>query len=234
MILCTRCHEMATKGVLKETKQRHFKENPFNRKHNFSHGKLWVDEEPGTVLLSNISLVGDGCFVSVGGKCLVRLVVGPARNIDLSLSLHNKSDGLLVEVERSEWKAGDPSIWDLESDYQFLKLRSKPHDVLLEIDARKNPLRIRAQLWYQRSRIDCRPSRIVLSTPAVRNMVISGGSLQGQQVAVSADGKAAGIIPSNIHPDDPLFGVNARRKKQEQKSGPLTVPAATPRIEGVD
>jgi hypothetical protein len=215
MILCTRCHEMATKGALKEPKQRHFKQFPFNRKHNLAHGKLWVDEEPGTVLLSDISLVGDGCFVSVGGKCLVRLEVGPARNVDLSLSLYDKNDSLLMEVERSEWKTGDPSIWDLESDYQHVRLRSKPHDVLLEIDARKNPLRIRAQLWYQGSRIDCRPSRMVLNTPAVKGMVVSGGSLQGHRVAVSADGKAVGIIPSNIHPDDPLFGANARRKKEE-------------------
>jgi hypothetical protein len=205
---------MATKGALKEPRQRHFKQFPFNRKHNFVHGKLWVDEEPGTVLLSDISLVGDGCFVSVGTKCLVRLEVGPERNVDLSLSLYDKNHGLLVEVERSEWKTGDPSIWDLESDYQYLKVRSRPHDVLLEIDAGKNPLRIRAQLWYQGSRIDCRPSRMVLNTAVVRNMVVSGGSLQGHKIAVSADGNAVGIIPSNIHPDDPLFGANAGRKKE--------------------
>ena len=195
MILCTRCHEMATKGVLKEAKQRHFKQNPFNRKHNFVHGKLWVDEAPGTVVLSDISLVGDGCFVSVGPKCLVKLEVGPERNLDLSLSLYDKSDNLLLDVERSEWRAGEPSIWDMESDYQYLKLRSKPHDVLLEIDARKDPLCMRAQLWYQGTRIDCRPSRMVLNSPSVRNMVVSGGSLSGHRVAVSGMGKPSESSP---------------------------------------
>lgn len=214
MILCPNCHDMATKGAMKESAQRKYKARPHNVKHGYARGKLHVDEAPGTVLLSDISLVGEGCFVSVGQKCLVRLAIGDDGELALSLSLYDKDDSLLIEVEDSEWTAGDPSIWDLESDYQFLKLRSKPRDVLLEIDARKDPLRVRAQLWYSGTRIDGKPSRMTLNTPGVKNFVISGGEMSGHRIAVSADGRASGIVPMNIHPDDPLFGIN-RTKKAE-------------------
>jgi hypothetical protein len=146
MILCDEVPRDGHRRRAQGTKAAGFQASSVQPKSNFVHGKLSVDEEPGTVLLSDISLVGDGCFVSVGPKCLVRLEVGPERNVDLSLSLYDKNDRLLAGVERSEWKTGDPSTRDLDSDYQYLKLRSKPHDVLLEIDTGKNPLRIRAQL----------------------------------------------------------------------------------------
>jgi hypothetical protein len=45
--------------------------------------------------------------------------------------------------------------------------------------------------------------------------MIQGGALSGYRIATSADGKSSGIVPMNIHPDDPLFGVNAQRKKEE-------------------
>ncbi len=215
MLLCPTCHDMATKGALKEPRQRHFKEHPFNRKRGYSKGKLWVNAPTGTVLLSSTSLIGGGCFVSVGSECLVKLDVGPEGSIELSLVIYDKSDSLLVVVDHNEWKAGDPSVWDLESDYQFLKIRSKRYDVLLEINAQKEPLRIRAQLWHKGTRIDCKPSQMEMSTPTEKNMVIRGGSLSGFRIATSADGKSTGIVPMNIHPDDPLFGVNAQRKKKE-------------------
>lgn len=66
MILCPNCHAMATKNVLPESKQRRFKDHPFNRERGYSKGRLWVNEAVGTVLLSDTSLIGNGCFVSVG------------------------------------------------------------------------------------------------------------------------------------------------------------------------
>jgi hypothetical protein len=58
----------------------------------------------------------------------VKLDVGPEGSIELSLVLYDKSDTLLVVIDHNEWKAGDPSLWDLESDYQFLK--SGPNDMM--------------------------------------------------------------------------------------------------------
>jgi len=218
MLLCPNCHDMATKGSLKEPKQRQFKEQPFNRKHGYAKGKLWVDAPGGTILLSSTNLVGQGCFVSVGPTCLVRIEVGDEGNLELYLALYDKTDKLLIDVDRNEWKTGDPTFWDLEADHQFLKLRSKPYDVLLEINAKESPLRVRAQLWYHGTRIDCKPSRIVMDTPNTKGMVIQSGSLRGSRVAVSADGLASGIVPMNVHPDDPLFGGNAVRKKSAMKA----------------
>jgi len=211
MILCPNCHDMASnEEVFPESKQRRFKNNPFNRKRGFSKGRLWVNEPAGAVLLSDTSLIGGGCFVSVGETCLLTLDVGAEGTLELSLAIRNKTDDLIANIERNEWKMGDPTLWDLESDYQYLKLRSKPHDVLLEINATKDLLRVRAQLWHRGVKIDCQPSKIVVDGGSVRNMTMKGGSLSGFRLAVSSDGRAAGIVPMNMHPDDPLFGVKRR------------------------
>jgi hypothetical protein len=220
MLLCPNCHDMATKGSLKEAKQRHFKEHPFNRKYGYAKGTLWADAPGGTLLLSSTNLVGQGCFVSVGPTCLVRIEIGDKGNLELCLALYDKTDKLLIDVERNEWKAGDPTLWDLQSDYQLLRLRSKPHDVLLEINAKRSPLRVRAQLWHRGTRIDCKPSRIVMNTPNTTGMVIEGGALNGYRIAVSADGLAEGIVPMNVHPDDPLFGGNAVREYAAMRAKP--------------
>jgi hypothetical protein len=106
---------MATKNVIKEAKQRQFKANPFNRKRGYSRGKLWVSESAGTVMLSSTSLLGSGCFVSVGDKCLVRLEVGDEGNLELTAAIHDKADNLIANIERNEWKTGDPSPWDFIS-----------------------------------------------------------------------------------------------------------------------
>lgn len=209
MILCPECHDMATKRILTEAKQRQFKNNPHNRKHGFSKGKLWVNEAAGTVLLSDTSLIGCGCFVSVGGKCLVRLDVGAEGNLELSTELRNKADDLLLKIERNEWTMGDPKLWDLASDYQYLKLRSKPNDILLEINAKSETLRVRAKLWSQGTQINCGHSSIVVRSGSVKDMTLRGNKLSGQRLAVSHDGRAAGIVPMNLHPDDPLFGLGA-------------------------
>jgi hypothetical protein len=54
-----------------------------------------------------------------------------------------------------------------------------------------------------------------METPNIKGMVIEGGSMQGFKVAVSADGLSSGIVPMNLHPDDPLFGSNAVRNTLE-------------------
>jgi hypothetical protein len=193
MVLCVECHDMAKKNVLKESKQRQFKANPHNKKHGYVKGLLYVNERAGAVLLSETSLVGSGCFVSVGEKCLVRLGVGPGGSLELSVALHGKDGEPILTIERNEWTAGDPKLWDLVSDYQVLKVRSKPYDVLLDINAKKEPLTVRGRFWSCGTLLDCKPSRMVVNTPAIKNMSVQGGTMSGAQLVVSRDGKMIGF-----------------------------------------
>jgi hypothetical protein len=193
MVLCVECHDMATKGVLKESKQRQFNANPHNKKHGYVKGLLYVDEPAGAALLSETSLVGSGCFVSVGEECLVRLGVGPDGGLELSVALYNKEDEPILTIERNEWIAGDLKLWDLISDYQVLRLRSKPYKVLLDINAKKSPLTVRGRFWSSGTLIDCKPSRMVVNTPAIENMIVQGGRMAGARFVVSKDGKMIGI-----------------------------------------
>jgi hypothetical protein len=197
---------MATKKVLHESDQRRFKENPYNRKHGYAQGKIHVREETCAVLLGSNTLIGAGCFVRVDECCLVGLDVSANGTLELSTAIFDHSDNLITLIERNEWVTGEPTPWDLESDYQYLKLRSKPHDVLLEIQAKHPPVRLRAKLRRRGIEIDCSPSKILVNGGSLKGMVMTGCRLAGHCLAVSSHSGAGGIVPMNLLPADPLFG----------------------------
>jgi hypothetical protein len=113
---------------------------------------------------------------------------------------------LVTLIERNEWMSGDPAPWDLESDYQYLGLRSKPYDVILEIHAQNAPLRLRAQLRRRGVEIECSPNRILVNGGPLKGMVMTGNRLAGHCLAISSHSGAGGIVPMNLHPADPMFG----------------------------
>jgi hypothetical protein len=211
MVLCPICHDMATKKVLRETDQRKFKANPFNRKHGFASGLLSVPTEVCALLLGQNTLMGTGCFIRVDETCLLSLHPGPERQLQISAAIYNRADELMVLIERNEWMTGDPTPWDFESDYQYLKLRSKTNDVLLELRADKQPMRIRAKLWRRGISIDARPSQILINGGPTQGMTMSGNTLQNWCLAISSHSGAGGIVPMDLHPADPLWGPPPKR-----------------------
>lgn len=146
MLLCPKCHDMASKHVLKEPEQRKFKASPYNLKHGYANGKIHDPEETCAVLLGGNMLIGTGCFVRVDEYCLVGISLGESGVLELSVSIFNEADELILLIEKNEWITGDPAPWDLDADYQFLRLRAKKYDVLLELDAGKQPIRLTAKL----------------------------------------------------------------------------------------
>jgi hypothetical protein len=206
MLLCPTCHDMATKGALEERDQRRFKNNPYNRKRGYANGKLHLPTRACAVVLGHNTLLGAGCFIRVDESCLVGLHLGEAGQLEVSTVLYDKTDELRVVIERNEWITGDPVPWDFESDYQYLKLRSKLYSVLLELDARKHPLYLRAQLWRRGVSIDAQPSRILVNGGPMQGMIMTGNVLQGHCLAISSHSGAGGIVPMNVHLEDPLFG----------------------------
>ena len=177
MLLCPACHDMATKNVLREPDQRRFKANPFNRKHGFAAGLLHVSAEVCQVMLGQNTLIGTGCFIRVDEACVLSLDVGPEGQLQISTAIYNRADELIVLIERNEWITGDPTPWDFKSDYQYLKVRSKPHDVLLELRADKQPMSVRAKLWRRGVSIDAQPSRVLVNGGPMQGMTMSGNTL---------------------------------------------------------
>lgn len=106
---------------------------PYNKKHGYAKGKLMTPNSVCQVVVGQNIFIGTDCFIHVDEICLLRLRVGSEGDIFNLDFTYSRSDDLLVRIEQNEWITGDPTPWDLESDYQYLKLRSKPHDILLEL-----------------------------------------------------------------------------------------------------
>jgi len=206
MLLCPKCHDMATKNVLREADQRRFKAYPFNQKHGFANGLLHVPKEACEVMLSTNTLIGTGCFIRVDETCLLSLHVGEERQLQISTAIFNQAEELVVLIEGSEWITGEPTPWDFESDYQYLKVRCKPYNVLLELRADKQPMRVRAKLGRRGVSIDAQPSRVLVNGGPLQGMTMRGNRVQGGCLAVSSHSGAGGIVPMNMPPADPLFG----------------------------
>lgn len=80
MLLCPKCHDMATKHVLKEPEQRKFKASPYNRNRGYAKREIHDPEKTCAVLLGGNTLIGTGCFARVDEYCLVGHQLGRERS----------------------------------------------------------------------------------------------------------------------------------------------------------
>ncbi|MGB9859693.1 MAG: HNH endonuclease [Moorellaceae bacterium] len=140
MILCPICHHEATVGAMTEEEQRSYKLHPFNIKREYVKGKLKVNQNLPVVVIGSNQFVGEGDFLLVDKESLLSLEVNSGR-LELSIKLYDHTDQLLAHIKNNEWISGDPMPWDLESSFQWLKIRHKLRDIAIEIDARKTPNR---------------------------------------------------------------------------------------------
>lgn len=205
MILCPNCHRMATRRVLLEREQRKLKANPYNRKHGHAAGSLHVAPGVCEVVLGSNTLVGQGCFIRVDESQLLSLNLGPEGQLEISLELYNQADELVALTDKNERITGDPSPWDLQFDYQHLRLRSRPNDVVLDLRADCRPMALRAKLWRRGVSVDARSAKILINGGPLAGMVMSGNRMEGHCLAVSSHSGACGIMPMNLHPTDPAF-----------------------------
>jgi hypothetical protein len=202
MILCPLCHDLATKGGLPQAEQWTLKGHPHNIEAGVVEGALVMNQDYCAIAVGGCVLVGEGIFLAIGGDRLLSLgIARPVRTMWLSLSLYDADDKLLVAIENNEWISGDPLPWDIRSDHQQLSIRRKSGDISLELDARAEPITIRAQLWRHGEAIKLDPDGIRLG--ASGQVAIMDVGLAGLALDLDVPNRTAKIIP------DPRFGVGA-------------------------
>jgi hypothetical protein len=152
MVLCPLHHDQATKGAMQIDEQRELKASPFNIQKGRVKGQLEVKQDYCAAALGTVTLVGEGCFLSIHSEEVLRLSLGE-KNLEVSLKLFSESDELLIQIDKNEWIAGDPLPWDIKADWQVLSLREKARKIAIELDARRVPLRIAGEFWYSGRRV---------------------------------------------------------------------------------
>jgi len=119
-----------------KSEQLFYKANPYNIKRGFIEGQLKVNQNVPVINIGSNQFVGDGDFLIVDGESLLTVNI-ESRRLQLSMKLYDQKDNLVAEVKNNEWISGDPLPWDLQSKFQWLRIRRKQRDIMLEIDARQ-------------------------------------------------------------------------------------------------
>lgn len=198
MLLCPIHHLEATVGAMLEKEQRAYKANPYNIEKGFAEGCLKINQESPVVTIGTNQFVGDGNFILVDGENLLSIEINEGR-LELSMKLYDKKDNLVAEVKRNEWISGNPLPWDLESKFQWLRIRRKLRDIELEIDARKYPIDIRADMWRKGQNFQLNPN-ILLFNGVVKHTGLRNLCLVALQLEADTSKQKFNIVP------DPRFG----------------------------
>lgn len=150
MCLCPNHHDEANKKAMLEKEQRKHKTNPFNIQKGITKGNLKVNYRIPVIDTGGFQFVGEEDFIIVDKESLVSLKINDGQ-LELTIKLYNDKDELIAHIKNNEWITGDPSPWDLESNYQMLKIRHKMKDIALDINTKKIPIILRANLWRKGS-----------------------------------------------------------------------------------
>jgi hypothetical protein len=149
MILCPNCHSMATDGALTIDEQRDIQNDPYNIGRGYSSGAIKINQPYCAVVAGGSLLVGEGPLIKVDGEPLLAFYVGDGGEMQLSIDLMDQHNNTLAVIERNEWVTGDPAVWDVESGHQRLVIRQAQRRISLCIDAKNEPVRMKAHLWRQ-------------------------------------------------------------------------------------
>jgi hypothetical protein len=193
MLLCPLHHDQATKDALQPDEQLRHKASPFNIERSFAEGTLVVNQNYCAVAIGGLLMVGDGPFIAVNGETILKLQAGQDGALTISVTLYNNFDELVAVVIDNEWITGDPLPWDMESDHQVLRLRSALYKIVLEIDARHEPTRLKGSLWKAGHNFQLKPSGLQVQGPVLNNVSLRNIGLV--EVGVSADTQAGSLQP---------------------------------------
>lgn len=205
MLLCPKHHTEATVGAMLEEEQRFYKAHPSNIENGLVEGKLKVNQKTPVVIIGTNLFVGDGDFLIVDDESLLSIEIYEGR-LELSMKLYDQKDNLVAEIERNEWISGDPLPWDLESKFQWVRIRRKLRDIELEIDARRFPIKLRADMWRKGVNFQLRPNKLIFNAPEMRMRDIS-----------FARGRIEGVL--KVDTLKHVFRVAPRVRKERVKVG---------------
>lgn len=194
MLLCPICHHEATVGAMKEKEQRFHKLSPFNIKRGYVDGKLKINEQLPVLGIGSNQFVGEGDFILVDNKSLLSLEADGGR-LEVTVELYDPEDHLVALIDNNEWISGDPLPWDLESSFQYLKIRHKLRKIALEIDARKSPTELRADLWYKGQNFQLDPQKILFNS-VVQNSGFINICFVALQLVVDTKSRSFGLRPN--------------------------------------
>jgi hypothetical protein len=159
MLLCPIHHHEATVGAMLEEEQWNYKKNRYNIENGFVQGQLKVNQTTPVVNIGNSQFIGTGDFLVVDGENLLSLQINEGK-LEVSIKLYDQNDVLVADIQNNEWISGNPLPWDIEASFQLLKIRRKHRDFEFFLDARAEPIDIRADMYRKKQNFQLRSNEI--------------------------------------------------------------------------
>jgi hypothetical protein len=194
MLLCPNHHHEATVGAMNEEEQRLWKDKPDNLRRGFVHGKLKINQEKPHIVMGSTIFVGEGRIICVDQEALVSLRLDENYGLQLSVRLYDKNDNLVAEIENNEWITGDPLPWDLEAGFQTLRIRRRIGDISLDIDARRSPIELHADIWRKGQNYKISQTALFVNGVVVQASII-GGTIEGLCLNIDTSRRDFSVIP---------------------------------------
>jgi tetratricopeptide (TPR) repeat protein len=147
MAICPNCHYSIDSYT--EIQQRRFKENPYNKLKDNPKGQLVIAQNVCAVTTGTLFLLGDGPVIKSGDETYLEIFVSEQGLLEISLKLFDRTNNLVLEIERNDWKKGNTSIWDIEFRHKskLLEVREKKGVINLKVDAHQLPVEIQGRFW---------------------------------------------------------------------------------------
>ena len=201
MILCPLHHDEATKGAMRPAEQRKHKANPHNIREGMSNGVIKTNHEDCMIRVGPAIFRVDGPILMVDGETLISLSVGPDGILEFSMSLYDRGDNNILNIENNEWKTeGSLLPWDIQSDWSYLKIRERRRHVLFEIDARKDPPELSINCWRKGVNIKLQPRLGVWVGAPIKAQIKGSRYIDNLIIGVDTNSRQLQILRRNMDP----------------------------------
>ena len=199
MVLCPNHHHQANLSAIDSEKQYLFKKAPYNIDNGYVDGPLLINSRALAVEVGSNQLVGAGFKFVVDQIPLLELKTNAEHHLLLSMDLYDPDDNFLISITNNEWISGDPLPWDYEYGYNWLRLRRKDRIVSIEVDARKELLRLSGDLYFKKQNFSIKRDPLKLNG-VVQNVGFSNIGFVGMFLSADTLKHKLNLVP------EPRFG----------------------------
>jgi hypothetical protein len=115
----------------------------------------------------------------------------------LSVRLYDEHEQLLVSIDDNEWKFGEVAPWDMEARWRYLRLRQRAGRILLEVDARAEPILLKG-VFAKFGRIITITDSELEVVDGNHRLMIQNGSISNYRAGICIDRRSHRIGSNRV------------------------------------
>jgi hypothetical protein len=218
MLLCPLHHDEASSFAMAIEEQVFLKKNPYNIINKRVNGILKINQTSPVISIGSVQFIGDSGIIVIDNECLLSIGIDNSasyNNIDrltISVKLYDADDQLLARIDDNEWVSGDPKPWDIIAKWQYLKISRHLGDISLEINAKKDPIKIKGHIWRKKQHIILSDAVHIANGDVITNSIYEL-CLVGMSIDIDTSTKTLSLKPFSKTKKAALVSEPNRKKR---------------------